>query len=47
MMYAFKGMVPVVDETAFVHPQATVIGHVTIGAHCYVGPGAVLRGDWG
>ena len=46
-MYAFKGMVPVVDETAFVHPQATVIGHVTIGAHCYVGPGAVLRGDWG
>ena len=40
-------MTPVVDATAYVHPQATVIGHVTIGAHCYIGAGAVLRGDWG
>ena len=40
-------MVPVVDETAYVHPMATVIGHVTIGKNCYIGPGAVLRGDWG
>lgn len=40
-------MVPVVHETAFVHPTAVVLGHVTIGANCYVGPGAVLRGDWG
>ena len=47
MIYSFKGMVPVVDESAFVHPQATVIGHVTIGPECYVGPQAVLRGDWG
>ena len=40
-------MVPVVAESAYVHPQATVIGHVTIGPNCYIGPGAVLRGDWG
>ena len=40
-------MVPVVAESAYVHPLATVIGHVTIGANCYIGPGAVLRGDWG
>ena len=40
-------MVPVVDPSAYVHPQATVIGHVTIGKDCYIGPGAVLRGDWG
>lgn len=40
-------MVPVVDETAYVHPMATIIGHVTIGKNCYIGPGAVLRGDWG
>ena len=39
-------MVPVVDPSAYVHPQATVIGHVTIGKDCYIGPGAVLRGDW-
>ena len=38
---------PVVDPTSFVHPQATLIGHVTIGPDCYAGPHAVLRGDWG
>ena len=47
MIQSFKGMVPVVAESAYVHPLATVIGHVTIGANCYIGPGAVLRGDWG
>ena len=47
MIQSFKGMVPVIDPSAYVHPQATVIGHVTIGPDCYVGPGAVLRGDWG
>jgi phenylacetic acid degradation protein len=47
MIYAFRNMVPVVDPSAYVHPQATLIGHVTVGPNCYVGPGAVLRGDWG
>ena len=47
MVYAFRNMVPVVHSTAFVHPQATLIGHVTVGPECYVGPHAVLRGDWG
>jgi phenylacetic acid degradation protein len=47
MIYSFKGMIPVVDETAFVHPQACVTGNVIIGRHCYIGPGAALRGDWG
>ena len=47
MTQSFKGMVPVIDPSAYVHPQATVIGHVTIGPDCYIGPGAVLRGDWG
>lgn len=47
MIQAFKGMVPVIDHSAFVHPRAVVIGHVTIGPRCYVGAGAVLRGDWG
>lgn len=47
MIYSFRGMVPVVDPTAYVHPQATLIGHVTVGPDCYVGPHAVLRGDWG
>ncbi len=47
MIYEFKGFIPVVDESAFVHPQATVIGNVTIGKDVYIGPHAVLRGDWG
>ena len=47
MFYEFEGFIPVVDETAFVHPQANVTGNVVIGKDVYVGPGAVLRGDWG
>lgn len=47
MIFEFNGYKPVVHETAFVHPQANITGNVIIGAHCYIGPGAVLRGDWG
>ncbi|MBD3763213.1 MAG: transferase hexapeptide repeat family protein [Rhodobacterales bacterium] len=46
-IYAWDGIVPVVDPKAFVHPEAVVIGDVLIGPACYVGPGAVLRGDFG
>lgn len=47
MLYAFEGFVPVVHESAFVHPQAAVTGNVLIGRDVYVGPGAAIRGDWG
>jgi phenylacetic acid degradation protein len=46
-VYSLEGLVPVVDRTAFVHPQAVLIGDVIVAAHCYVGPGASLRGDFG
>lgn len=46
-VYAFEGFVPVIDESAFVHPQAAVTGNVVIGRDVYVGPGAAIRGDWG
>ena len=46
-VYAIDGIVPVVDPTAFVHPTAVLIGDVIIGPHCYVGPCASLRGDFG
>ena len=36
-----------VHDSAFVHPQANVTGDVWIGRDVYIGPGAVLRGDWG
>jgi phenylacetic acid degradation protein/carnitine operon protein CaiE len=47
MFYEFKGLKPVVHETAFIHPQAAVTGNVTIGKNVYVAPGAAIRGDWG
>src|SRR5450759_832483 len=45
--YSIDGVVPVIDLTAFVHPDAVIIGDVVVGAGCYVGPGASLRGDFG
>jgi phenylacetic acid degradation protein/carnitine operon protein CaiE len=47
MIYEFEGIKPVIHPTAFVHQTAVVIGHVVIGKDVYIGPGAVLRGDWG
>src|SRR6188768_2132349 len=47
MIYEFDGFIPVVHETAFVHPNAAVTGNVIIGKDVYVGPGAAIRGDWG
>ena len=46
-IYSIDGLVPVVDPSAFVHPQAVLIGDVIVGPRCYVGPGASLRGDFG
>ena len=45
--YEFENRSPVVDPKAFVHPEAVLIGDVDICAGCYVGAGAVLRGDIG
>lgn len=47
MIYEFKGFIPVVDKSSFVHPQAAVTGNVIIGKNVYIGPGAAIRGDWG
>lgn len=45
--YAFEGKTPQIDEQAYVHPDAVIIGDVIIGAECYVGAGAIIRGDYG
>ena len=47
MIYEFNGYKPVIKESAFIHPQATVTGNVIIGGKVYIGPGAAIRGDWG
>ena len=46
-VYAIHGVIPVVDPSAYVHPSAVLIGDAIVGAGCYVGPGAVMRGDFG
>ncbi len=46
-IFEFEGMIPVIDSSAFIHPNATVTGNVIIGKDVYVGPGAAIRGDWG
>ena len=45
--YAIEGVIPVVHPAAYVHPTAVLIGDVHVGAGCYVGPHASLRGDFG
>ena len=47
MIYSFKGHIPVIHESSFVHPLAAITGNVIIGKDCYIGPGAAIRGDWG
>lgn len=46
-IFEFNGYKPVIDQSAFIHPNATVTGNVIIGRDVYVGPGAAIRGDWG
>src|SRR5580658_4936877 len=46
-LYELDGATPHIDRDAFVHPDAVVIGDVTIGPESSVWPSAVLRGDYG
>lgn len=46
-VFEFEGFRPVIHESAFIHPNATVTGNVIIGRDVYVAPGAAIRGDWG
>ncbi|GID97630.1 gamma carbonic anhydrase family protein [Amorphoplanes digitatis] len=47
VIYALGDLVPDIHPEAFVHPDAVVIGAVTIGASASIWPTAVLRGDYG
>ncbi|MGI8892125.1 MAG: transferase hexapeptide repeat family protein [Bacteroidia bacterium] len=46
-IFEFNGYKPVINDSAFIHPNATVTGNVVIGKDVYIGPGAAIRGDWG
>ena len=45
--YAIDDREPTIDPEAWVHPDAVIIGDVTIGPRSSVWPCAVLRGDYG
>lgn len=44
-IYTYKSHTPKIAKTAFIHPDAVIIGDVTIGEHANIWPGAVIRGD--
>lgn len=46
-IYQLDGPAPRIHPTAFIHPEAVIIGDVTIGAESSVWPGVVLRADFG
>ena len=46
-MYEFEGKVPHIGVNCCIHPEAVLIGDVTIGNDCYIAACSVLRGDFG
>jgi len=46
-IYELDGKRPSISSEAFIHPESVIIGDVTIGPHCFIGPGAVIRADFG
>ena len=47
MLYEFDGKRPTIGRDSYISDLATVIGDVVIGDNCYIGHGAILRGDYG
>ena len=47
MLNAFEGQTPEIGPGSYVHPSTDVLGNVKIGAGCWIGPGARIRGDYG
>lgn len=46
-IYQFEGKIPKISKTSYIHPRSVIIGDVEIGDGCFIGAGAVLRGDFG
>lgn len=47
LIYEFDGKHPVFGKETYISETAIVVGDVTIGDNCYIGHGAILRGDYG
>ena len=46
-IYQFEDRIPSIGQDTYVHPSASIIGDVSIGEGCWIGPGACIRGDYG
>ncbi len=46
-LYEFEHKHPLISPSSFVHPEAVLIGSVEVGERCFIGPGVVIRGDYG
>ncbi len=47
MLYRYRDFSPQIDPSTFVSESATIIGNVSVGPRCFIGPGAVIRADTG
>ncbi len=47
MLYSFRNRAPEIGRESYVSEQALLIGDVKVGDECYIGHGAILRGDYG
>lgn len=46
-VYQFEDRIPRIGGETYIHPTASVLGDVSIGKGCWIGPGACIRGDYG
>ena len=47
LLYRFDKKEPRIGKETYISAHALVIGNVEIGNNCYIGHGAILRGDYG
>lgn len=46
-IYQFEDRTPKIGKDTYIAESAEVIGSVIIGNNCYIGHGAIIRGDYG
>jgi carbonic anhydrase/acetyltransferase-like protein (isoleucine patch superfamily) len=46
-VYRYGTRVPKIGKNSYISDSARVIGDITIGNNCYIGHGAIVRGDYG
>ncbi len=46
-VYSYGERIPKIGKNSYISDSARVIGDVTIGEGCYIGHGAIVRGDYG